>query len=181
MRLFFAIPLSEPARDAVAEVLRPIRSLAAGIAWERRANLHLTLRFCGEVDPAQVDPLADAVAPWARRLPPPPLVLAGGGAFPDARRPRVLWIGLRPADVLAPLAQAVGNAVAPLGFPPEERAFTAHLTVGRVREGRADRVAAALLELGEVSRFTAEAVVLYQSLPSPDGPRYVPLRVLATG
>jgi 2'-5' RNA ligase len=180
-RLFFAVPLPEAARDAVAEVLRPLRVTPPGISWERRANLHLTLKFLGEVPDAQVDAVVAAAAPWVRRLPPPPLVMAGGGAFPDAHRPRVLWIGVGPPGCLTPLAQALAASLVPLGFPVEERPYTAHLTVGRVREGRADRVAAALLELGEVCRFVPESVVLYESASGPDGPRYLPVRVLPVG
>lgn len=177
MRLFFAIPLPEPTLDAVAEALRPLRGLAPGVGWTRRANLHLTLRFCGEVDDALAGPLVDAVAPWVRRLPPPAVRLVGGGAFPDAHRPRVLWIGVQAS--LEPLVGAIDRAVTALGVPPEPRGFTPHLTVGRVRAGRADRVAAALLELGEVASFQPDGVVLYRSHLAPEGARYEVVRVLS--
>lgn len=177
MRLFFAIPLPEPAIDAIGEALRPVRRIPADVGWTRRSNLHLTLRFCGEVDEARVDALADAVEPWVRRFPPPTVRLVGGGAFPDAHRPRVLWIGVESA--LAPLAAAVDRAVRSVGVPPEPLPFTPHLTVGRVRAGRADRVAAALLELGEVATFVPDGVVLYRSHLSPEGARYEPLRRFA--
>jgi 2'-5' RNA ligase len=175
MRLFFALPLPEAALDAVGEALRPLRTLSSDISWTRRGNMHLTLRFCGEVPADRVDPLADAVAPWVRRLPPPSVRLVGGGAFPDSHRPRVLWIGAEAA--LDGLVGAIERAVQSVGLPPEERAFTAHLTVGRVRVGRADRVLPALRELGEVARFTPDRVVLYDSQPSPEGVRYTAVRV----
>jgi len=174
--LFFALPLPDPAQDAVAEALRPLRSLVPGVGWVKRGNLHLTLRFLGEVDPARVDPLADAVAPWVRRLYPPPVRLVGGGAFPDARRPKVLWIGAEAA--LDPLVGAIESCVVQLGLPPEERPFVPHLTVGRVRDGRADRLVSALRELGELATFTPDHIILYESQPRPEGPRYVPLRIL---
>ncbi len=175
MRVFFAIPLPDPVLDAIAEALRPLRGLAPGVSWTRRSNLHLTLRFCGEVEEATAEALADAAAPWVRRMPPPPVRLVGGGAFPDVRRPRVLWIGVESA--LEPLAGAIERAVRNVGLPPEPRGYVPHLTVGRVREGRADRVATGLLELGEVARFVPEHVVLYRSHLSSEGARYEPLRV----
>ncbi len=174
MRLFFAIPLPDHALDAVAEALRPIRGSAPEIGWTRRGHIHLTLKFLGEVDPDRVDAVANAVAPWVRRLPLSPIRLVGGGGFPDARRPKVLWVGAEAQ--LGPLVGAMEASLAPLGFPPEERPFVPHVTVGRVRHGRADRVAAALRELGEVATFTPTSVILYESRPSPEGVQYVAVR-----
>lgn len=177
MRLFFAIPLPDPALDAVAEALRPLRGAGPGVGWVKRANLHLTLRFLGEVDAARADEVGDAVAPWVRRLFFSPVRLVGGGAFPDARRPKVVWIGAEAS--LGPLVGAIESCMVNLGFTPEARPFVPHLTVGRVRDGRADRLVDALRELGEVATFTPDQVVLYESQPRPEGVRYVPLRILS--
>lgn len=184
MRLFFAIPLPEPALDAVAEALVSIRNVvnpaaAPVIGWTRRGHLHLTLKFLGEVDEARIEAVGDAVAPWVRRLPPPAVRLVGGGAFPDGRHPKVLWIGAEAA--LGPLVSAMEGALSRLGFPVEERAYIPHLTVGRVRGGRADRVVVALRELGEVATFLPDTVVLYESRPSAEGVRYVAVRGFGVG
>lgn len=182
MRIFFAIPLPEPALDAVAEALAPLRNARTGTAdvgWTRRSHLHLTLRFLGEVEQTRIEAVGDAVAPWVHRLPPPGVRLVGGGAFPDARRPKVLWIGAEAA--LGSLVSAMDGALARLGFAPEERPFVPHLTVGRVRDGRADRLVDALRELGEIATFTPASVVLYESRPSPEGVRYVALRTFPGG
>ncbi len=183
MRLFFALPLPDAARDAVAEALRPLRRVlprAPGeIAWERRINLHITLRFLGETAADRLDSIVAAATPWVRRLPPPEIVLIGGGAFPDATRPRVLWLGVGPPGGLAPLAQGLEVALAPLGFAPDEHPYTPHLTVGRVRTGRHDRVAAELLDVGEVARFVPLEVGLFESRPNPDGPKYLPIHTFS--
>ena len=176
MRLFFAIPLPDPVLDALSEALRPVRAKGGNIGWTRRSNLHITLRFIGEVDPGVVEPLADAVAPWVRRLPPPRVRLVGGGAFPDAHRPRVLWVGVQSA--LEPLVGAIDRAVRAAGLPEEPKPFVPHLTVGRVRAGRASHVGAAMLELGEIATFDPESVVLYQSHLGPEGARYEAVREL---
>jgi 2'-5' RNA ligase len=181
LRLFFAIPLPDGARDAVAHALAPLRAAAPDLSWDPPATLHLTLRFVGAVAEDAVEPLVAAVTACVRRVPPPPLVLAGGGAFPDADQPRALWIGVGPDGALSPLVEAMNTSLAPLGIPVEARAYVPHLTVAFVREARADRVIPALLALGEVARFVPEAVVLYQSLRGADGPVFVPMRVLPLG
>lgn len=178
MRLFFAISIPDAACDAVAEALRPLRPLGPNVNWMRRSTFHLTLRFLGDVAPDRVDALVDAVSPWVRRFPPPTITLSGGGAFPNAHQPRVLWLGVHGG--LEPLADAIDRAVLRLGFPPDEKRFVPHLTVGRVREGRADHVAAALLDVREVARFTPTSVTLYESHQGPEGARYEVVRELMT-
>jgi 2'-5' RNA ligase len=177
MRLFFAIALPDSARDAVGEALRGIRGASEGVSWTRRANLHVTLRFLGEVAEERVDELAAAVGPWVRRLPPPELRLVGGGAIPDNRHPKVLTVGVE--GDLGGLVGAMEGAIQRLGFPAEDRPWLPHLTVGRVRMGRQDRTLSALRELGEIARFRPDGVVLYESRQGEDGYRYVELRALA--
>jgi 2'-5' RNA ligase len=178
MRLFFAIALPDAACDAVAEAVRPLRPLAPGVTWMRRSTFHLTLRFLGDVDPGRVDALVDAVTPWVRRFPPPTITLSGGGAFPNAHAPKVLWLGVHGGLDL--LADAIDRAVLRLGFPPDEKRFVPHLTVGRVREGRADHVAAALLDVREVATFLPTTVTLYESHLGPEGARYEVVRELTS-
>lgn len=177
MRLFFAIALPDSARDAVAEALRGVRGLSEGVSWTRRSNLHITLRFLGEVPEDRVEGLASAVAPWVRRLPPPEVRIVGGGAIPDARHPRVLTMGVEGG--LGPLVGAMEGAIRGLGFPAEERPWLPHLTVGRVRFGRHDRLISTLRELGEVTRFRPDGVILYESRQGENGFQYIELRALA--
>ncbi|MFZ5476479.1 MAG: RNA 2',3'-cyclic phosphodiesterase [Myxococcota bacterium] len=172
MRVFFALALPGPAREAVAAVLAGLRD--PGVSWTRPENLHITLRFCGEVE--DVDALAEAVAPAARRHVLSEVRLVGGGAFPDTRRPRVLWIGVEGA--LAPLAADLDAAVRAFGLLAERLPFAPHLTVGRVRAGVPRAAAASLAGLGEVARFVPAHVTMYASVLSREGPRYEALREL---
>jgi 2'-5' RNA ligase len=117
-----------------------------------------------------------AVEQAAAAAPPLRLHVAVAGAFPSPRRPRVLWAGL--AGDVAPLAALVadlGARLAPLGFPPETRPFSAHVTLGRARDPRgAPRLAKALGPLAPAApaAWTAEEVVLVRSHLSPQGSRY---------
>jgi 2'-5' RNA ligase len=178
-RVFFALPLPDDLRDAVSEAVRPARAHPADVAWTRRSNLHVTLRFLGDVPDERIPELVAAAGPWVRRLAPGPILLAGGGAFPHAHRPRVLWVGVDGGDRLPGLAKAIDASVVSLGFAADNLPWVGHLTVGRVRGGRATKTAAALLEVGEIGQFTPEHVVLYESVQTPEGVKYRALEMIA--
>jgi 2'-5' RNA ligase len=139
LRSFIAIALADPARSAVEAYLAQLRQAIGGVAWTPPENLHLTLKFLGDVMPARLESLAVRVAEIAAAQTPFALTVAGVGAFPSVRRPRVLWIGVA-APAVGPLAAAIDRACAAEGFVPEARPFHPHLTLGRVRQARrADR------------------------------------------
>ena len=145
--------------------------------WTRMEGLHLTLKFLGDIARNQVEPIVEVLHNIAQQHPPFHLVAQGVGVFPHVRRPRVVWVGLTGDGVVA-LREAIDTALMPLDFPPEERAFTPILTLGRVRSPRGwDRVVALLKEhehryFGEC---TIDSMTLYQSDRRPDGAVYTPL------
>ena len=99
-----------------------------------QAAAHVTLRFLGERSDAQVAEVISALAPVASETPPFRLELAGGGAFPDLRRPRVVWVGVGAGAMeLTELERRISDALTTVGIPKEPRAFTPHLTLFRVR------------------------------------------------
>ncbi len=173
-RLFLAIPL--PAEvQAELELLqnRLQRPLGSVIRWVRPAQIHLTLRFLGNVTPGQVAPLEEALrsAPAGPRL---NLCLGEPGSFPDPRRPRVIFIGLQ-GDLagLENLQQQISQASQPWGDNHEQRAFKPHLTLGRTREGKPPPQS--LPELFHKLQVAPAAWVatrfeLIQSTLSPQGP-----------
>jgi 2'-5' RNA ligase len=134
VRAFFAIELGEPARRAAAEVARRLREAPGGdgVRWVRPEALHVTLRFLGDIAPAQVAPLARRAAGELAALAPFALRLGPAALFPTPRRPRVVALDLAPEAPLTALAAALERAVVAEGFAPEPRAFRAHLTLGRV-------------------------------------------------
>ena len=134
-RLFVAVDLGAEARAALQRAQAALRRQPFPVRWVDPAGAHLTVKFLGAADPALVPALAAALAGAARAHDPFTLHTADPGAFPNPRRPRVLWLGLRgPLDRLAALHAATEAALAPLGFPPEGRAFRPHLTLGRARD-----------------------------------------------
>ncbi len=137
MRLFVAVALEPRARAAVAaavEKLRRHRALgAASVKWVETRNLHLTLRFLGEVETDASRAVAEALAP-ASPLPAFRVTLGSFDAFPPRGAPRVIWIGVQAgAPALGALREEVARRLAPLGYRPDRQRYRPHLTVGRVR------------------------------------------------
>jgi RNA 2',3'-cyclic 3'-phosphodiesterase len=174
------VPLPEDIRQRLATAIERLRPHAADVAWVAPANLHVTVKFLGQIDDSRVSAIAAAVGAAVAGHRAFTLHVAGLGAFPTPRRPRVLWAGLQDAGGwLARLAGSVDAAVAAVGVPAETRPFAAHVTLGRVRESRS------LPDLGEaLARGTAfgelsvDRVVLMRSELSPRGARYTELAAL---
>ncbi len=136
MRVFVGIGLPDTCRAAIARAVSPFQAEARGIAWVMERNLHLTLKFLGEIRPDQVDGLAALLAGAAAGVPAFEVEVAGAGAFPSLRAPRVLWIGIRePLELVGKLQQNIETALSRSGFPREDRPFHPHVTAGRVKGG----------------------------------------------
>jgi 2'-5' RNA ligase len=185
LRAFIAVDLDAAARAAAAEILRRLRGAPGGdsVRWVRPEALHVTLRFLGQIAPAQVEPLARAVGAQLAGLVPFALALGAVTLFPSPRRPRVVALEVGPQVALAELARAVERGVAAQGFAPEERPFRAHLTLGRVRNanGRAAALAPHGLAAPVGSHCPVSEVVLYRSELRPEGSLYTPLERIRLG
>jgi RNA 2',3'-cyclic 3'-phosphodiesterase len=179
-RLFIALEPPDGVRRRLAALAAHVRRAAGRAAdeirWVPDENLHLTIQFLGAVPEERVPDVTAAVEAAAAASRPLAFEVQGAGGFPNARRPRVLWLGLQ-GDV-APaqaLAADLGRRLAPLGFPPEARAWSAHLTIGRARDARgAPGLAGALASQDgtEGVPWRVGELTLFESHLSPKGPRY---------
>jgi len=176
VRLFFSVPVSEVARSAASDVLRAMKRAAgdAPLSWTRDEQLHFTLAFLGEQPEDALPRLREAAASCAgvRAF---ELGLSGAGAFPDPRRPRVLWLGAEEgARELEHLAACLAGGLRAAGFVLEKRPFRAHLTVARVRPGgeRAASRALGAAPQGEIARMRVDRLFLMQSQLSPHGAKH---------
>ena len=181
-RLFIAVPLADDVRAAVGDLMAgvaraSIEERASGQPrWVRVEGLHLTLRFLGaSLDERQPDVVAAVVAA-AGGVAPFAIELNGGGAFPNAYRPRVLWIGIGAgSDGLAGLARQLNEELRILGWPSDDRPFQGHLTLARTDGvAGADEYARRLVEAAREVRLTwqADRLVLYKSLLGRGPARY---------
>jgi 2'-5' RNA ligase len=175
MRVFVAIELDPGLKKAVGDFVQNIKRTGAAVKWIDPGGMHLTLKFLGEIDPGILPSIEEEIRKAASLSLKFPLVLEGTGSFPSERRPRVLWIGVRDEPALTALQASLEKGLGPLGFPPEDRAFRPHLTVGRVK-GTAGLPGA--VERFEKSRDTlfgemaVEKLALFQSVLKPEGAVY---------
>ncbi len=181
IRCFLAIDLPESLRPGLALAQGELKKAQADVRWVPPGNIHITLKFFGNVTDAEVPAIIAAAREVAATQPPLTLKVTGAGAFPTVRSPRVVWLGL--GGDLLPLTQffhRLEKAFAALDYPPEGRAFNPHLTLGRVRspEGRVQLSRAIEKLVVDWPPFPVREIILFQSVLSPKGSTYTPLEVI---
>jgi len=185
IRTFIAIELAAPILERLGDLQsRMQRDLPPKLLrWVRPDGIHLTLVFLGDIPLEQADPIAKALGEACAGHAPFTVSVAGVGCFPNIRRPRVVWVGVEePSGALARLQHGVEQVLVPLGFRPEARAFSPHLTLGRVKGGGRQALEAlgAYVERAKVriGEMEVEAVHLMQSDLRPSGAVYTQLAVV---
>lgn len=176
MRLFVALEVPEvPLRD-VQRRMDAVRDRLPRARWVDLENVHLTLLFLGDTPEEKVPALAAGLREAFARCPPLDLRLGGGGTFPPGRPARVAWLGLEAPEELLTLQEDVTRAaVETLGFEPEERAYTAHVTLARCpgpwRRDAIDKFKSTFT--GPIGPpWVADHGILFESKLSPKGTRY---------
>ena len=169
------IELDEAARRALAQAQQSLSTYDRLVRWPAAANLHLTLKFLGEVPEADLPGVGEATKRAAARSAPFAFALGGLGCFPPKGPVRIVWAGIQPqGDGLLQCQKAVEEEMATVGFRPEGRPYSPHLTIGRVRQGRDTRDLRAALETAQLEgpvQNSAE-VVLFESKLTPRGAIY---------
>jgi 2'-5' RNA ligase len=187
IRSFVAIELSDQAREALAELQGNLKAQVPpkAVRWTRPESIHLTLQFLGDVAPDKVEAIAEALREVGAGQAPFTFQLKELGVFPNAGRPRVMWVGVaEPSGALVALQKGVTQALEPLGFEPEKRPYSPHLTIGRAdrRAGRQDLAEVGELvtrsEVGILGQVHVERMVLMKSDLQPGGAVYTPLAVI---
>lgn len=185
IRIFVAVNLAPGLKETLAQVQERLKAARADVTWVRPENLHLTLKFLGQVEETRLAAVGEAVAAAARGYGSFRLVLGGLGAFPQPRAARVVWIGMSEgAQALAALQARVEGGLESLGFPREERPFTAHLTLGRVRGPRhREQLAVALTSMPTepLGEMVLHRIELMKSDLGPGGARYSVLQSFPLG
>ena len=178
IRTFIAIDLPSTQRKILEAHQGRWKSTKADVRWIYPSNMHLTLKFLGEIQESSTENVIAACKEVCCLYRGFPLFLNSTGVFPNLRRPRVLWIGIgSKTDLMRRLQNSIETALEEKGFPREERTFRSHVTVGRVRSSHR------LLRLLEVflkdeilfEPFTVKEVTVYKSRLTPQGPIYSPL------
>ena len=180
IRCFIAVELPEELRDKLDTLHAQLKSGdQPGVKWVNPYSIHLTLKFLGSVAPDRISPITRAMAEVAKGASPLTLQVGGLGVFPNVRRVQVAWVGLGgEVEKLAHLQQGIESALAGLGFAPERRRFTPHLTLARLRDRASPEERQRLGQLIAETRFEpdysfpVEAISLMRSQLTREGAIY---------
>ena len=171
IRAFIAIQLPVFIQQQLDELARRIQGLVKikAVRWVPAKNIHLTLKFLGDVSPNNIDLLTKVLNNEVSTHPAFEITLSEVGAFPNTRRPRVIWVGIDAPPPLLDLQKGVDARTVRLGYPSEDRPYSPHLTLARISQNappdEVRQVGEVLtgLKIGIVGKFTADAVHLFRS------------------
>ncbi len=179
LRTFLAFPLAEIFLPEMTEVIESLKPRAEGIKWVLPKQVHITLHFFGETSPAQIQTIHETITPAIRRFSPIKVALEEIGFFPNAFRPRVIWIGISgDVEVLIQMQQDIEISLKSAGFAIEDRPFHAHATLGRIKHG-GPKMQHMIKDIQTQKSLVPNTnlrslnhIVLFKSLLSPQGPYY---------
>ncbi|MGB9585923.1 MAG: RNA 2',3'-cyclic phosphodiesterase [Anaerolineales bacterium] len=180
IRAFIAIEIPSATQRKLAEIIQILKKdiPSTAVRWVNAENLHLTLKFLGDVSIANLSLLEDILSTESAQFPPFTMSIGELGAFPNPKRARVLWVHVVAPQELILLQKAIENQLVHLGYNAEERPFTPHLTLGRVNRtvttNDLNQIAQVLQQhpVGFIDVVKVNSVNLYQSELKPGGPIY---------
>ena len=176
IRSFIAVELPDDVLFTVSRVQGHLKSYGFRTKWVRPANIHLTLKFLGDIDSGTIDEIASAMVSAAEGCAPISLAARGIGVFPNIKRPRVLWAGLTgEVNLLIELQRKLDDWLSDIGFAKERRSFKGHLTLGRFKARvNSTELMRALKEFEdfETQSFMARELILFKSELRPSGAVY---------
>jgi RNA 2',3'-cyclic 3'-phosphodiesterase len=183
IRTFIAFQLPESIISHLHKIQKGLKSFGFRMGWVVPENIHLTLKFLGEIPKTEIENVSRAMAETAKQYPPMSFSAKGLGVFPTIKRPRVLWIGLKGNTYpLIQLQKTLEENLEIIGFPKEDRGFKAHLTLGRAKgEIDSKQLLEAIDRFSslESENFAADRLILFRSELKPVGAVYTALNSIA--
>jgi len=182
IRTFIAIELPEPIKTALGEIQGELRRTQVDVSWTKPSNIHLTLKFLGDLDEKRVEVLRKATCQSMTNAKSFALSTGSIGFFPNQKRPRVIWIGLD-GDIptITDLQEKLDHDLAAAGFPAEDKPFSPHLTIGRFRTSK--NLNALVDKISKMNfkamPFTVNHITIMRSHLNPAGAIYTPLEKCA--
>jgi RNA 2',3'-cyclic 3'-phosphodiesterase len=185
IRTFIAVEIPGDIISKIRELQQGIKVYGFKIRWVRAENIHLTLKFLGDVEEVKLGGIAEAIGKTVEGYTAISLKAKGMGVFPSIKRPRVLWVGLTgQLESLVKLQNRLDTNLKALGFPEEKRPFKGHLTMGRIKgDIDAKKFGDALLTFKgfESETFAVDQIILYKSELKPAGAVYTELASVSLG
>jgi 2'-5' RNA ligase len=188
MRAFVAIELSENIRSALTQAQSHLKHSGIDAKWVAKDNIHLTLKFLGDMADERLAEVKTSIDRVASSFKPFELTIKGMGAFPETGFPEIIWAGIgKGAKESADIAKKVDIELSKLGFKPETRLFTAHVTIGRVRATGNKKAYKNKAPSANKSDFSVDApqivtfITLFRSKLTSDGPVYTKIHEAGLG
>ena len=179
IRTFIAVELEPSLQQFLKIIQSNLKPLNLDVSWVKPENIHITLRFLGEIPLKKVKAISEIFPDIFKEFRPFEIKLSGLGVFPKIERPNVIWVGIdQGSQEMKGLAESLENALCRLGYPKEHREFKAHLTLGRIRSLKnCELLAKAIADYSpkETIRQTVHSIVFFKSTLSPQGSLYEPL------
>jgi len=176
IRAFIALKLPEQLTSLLNSTQQKLMGYGFKIRWVRPENIHLTIKFLGDIQLSDIDRISAVLSESARNFQPFSFYAKGLGVFPGIRRPRVIWVGLAgEVDQIIGFQRHIDQSLSAIGYPKEKRPFQGHLTLGRFKGAvHSGKLAEALNhQSGFVSdTVTIESVILFKSDLKPSGAVY---------
>jgi len=176
IRSFIAIELGDKEKRSLELIQNKMKRELPTVRWVKPNTIHLTIKFLGFIEESEIPRIKEIINTAAENCRPFQMRLSGLGAFPNARNPRVIWIGVREeSGVLKQLAAELERLLAEIGVEPEDRAFSAHLTLGRVKERGGRDVFSSVLPTfkdEDAGEMRVDKISLIRSDLTPQGPIY---------
>ncbi len=182
MRTFIAIELPASIKDALSKIQDELKAGLPKVSWVKPQNLHLTLKFLGEISPEQLDAVKRIITEVSQGTVAFKIKLDDLGVFPDLRNARIIWLGISQDTIAKQITGLLETKIADIGIAKEKREFSAHITIGRIRarllasdlERELKRVKNDLIDAN--LEFNAGGVTLFESTLGPGGPAYTVLK-----
>ncbi len=182
MRTFIAIELPQEIKDFLSHLQQELKSCGADVKWVQPENIHLTLKFLGDVGDEELNKIIEIIEEVAKEKSKFQIRVSSLGAFPKIDSPRVIWIGVDEGDKeTKEIAELLEEKIAKLGIPKEDRPFSSHITIGRTKSNlNLHKLAQELKNKSELGGgkigFEAVKITLFKSTLTPKGPVYEALK-----
>jgi len=182
LRCFIAIEIPETIKKSIAAIIDNLKK--SDVKWVSEENIHITLQFLGETEESLIPDIKGALykilAPYSHFY----IKIADVGCFPSGKRPRVIWVGIKESQSLINLYKDISNEMVKFGYQKEERGFTPHVTIGRVKSNRNMRELLSRLDELKVTDFPdfeVQDIKLMKSELKPSGAKYYSLAEIPFG
>jgi 2'-5' RNA ligase len=179
-RVFIAIPISNIIKEKIEDIQERLKRIGAEVKWVVPQDIHITIKFLGNINVSELENIYIVVTNICNKFSPFQISISSISAFPDKKRPKVIWIGVKEGkDILCKINKEVEDSLIKIGFKKEDKEFNPHITIGRVKGlYRLSQLADTLknMDIGDIGEIHVRNIQVIKSQLTPSGPIYTILK-----